>query len=74
VENVFVDPDDPSEIYAFIDWQSIELAPLYDHIIEPYILEYNGPPLDALLEQPKLPDIQALFQDEPEPVAKHKAD
>jgi hypothetical protein len=74
VENVFVKPDDPSEIYAFIDWQSTELAPLYDHIIKPYILEYSGPPLDDLLERPKLADIQALFQDEPEPVAKRKAD
>ncbi|KAL4946504.1 hypothetical protein BDV06DRAFT_208629 [Aspergillus oleicola] len=74
VENVFVNPDDPSEIYAFIDWQSTELAPLYDHIIEPYILDYNGPPLDDLLQRPKLADIQALFQDEPGPVAKRKAD
>ncbi|KAL3485642.1 kinase-like domain-containing protein [Aspergillus germanicus] len=74
VENMFVNPDDPSEIYAFIDWQSTELAPLYDHIIEPYILEYNGPPLDDLLERPELADIQALFQDEPGPVAKRKPD
>ncbi|KAL3478146.1 kinase-like domain-containing protein [Aspergillus californicus] len=74
VENIFVNPDDPSEIYAFIDWQSTALAPLYDHIIEPYILDYNGPPLDGLLERPKLADIQALFQDEPGPVAKAKAD
>ncbi|KAF7114419.1 hypothetical protein CNMCM5793_008723 [Aspergillus hiratsukae] len=28
-ENIFVNPDDPSEIYCFIDWQSTELAPLY---------------------------------------------
>ncbi|KAL4969558.1 uncharacterized protein BDV14DRAFT_187118 [Aspergillus stella-maris] len=74
VENVFVNPDDPSEIYAFIDWQSTELAPLYDHIIEPYTLDYDGPPLDDLLERPKLADIQALFHDEPGPVAKRKAD
>jgi hypothetical protein len=74
VENVFVNPDDPSEIYAFIDWQSTELAPPYDHIIEPYILDYSGPPLDDLLERPKLSDIRALFQDDPEPVAKRKAD
>ncbi|KAJ0413319.1 kinase-like domain-containing protein [Aspergillus carlsbadensis] len=74
VENVFVNPDDPSDIHAFIDWQSTELAPLYDHIIEPYILAYNGPPMDDLLERPKLADIQALFQDEPVAVANRKAD
>ncbi|RHZ68005.1 hypothetical protein CDV55_106053 [Aspergillus turcosus] len=28
-ENIFVNPDDPSEIFGFIDWQSTELAPLY---------------------------------------------
>ncbi|KAL4886842.1 hypothetical protein BJY04DRAFT_212815 [Aspergillus karnatakaensis] len=73
IENVFVKPDDPSEIYAFIDWQSTELAPLYDHIIEPYILEYDGPPLNDLLKRPKLADIEALFQDEPAAMAKRKA-
>ncbi|RAH67161.1 uncharacterized protein BO66DRAFT_413745 [Aspergillus aculeatinus CBS 121060] len=64
VENVFVNPEDPSEIYAFIDWQSTELAPLYHHTIEPYILDYHGPPFEGLLDRPKLADVKALFQDE----------
>ncbi|PYI18480.1 hypothetical protein BO99DRAFT_167219 [Aspergillus violaceofuscus CBS 115571] len=75
VENVFVNPEDPSEICAFVDWQSTELAPLYHHTIEPYILDYNGPPLDGLLDRPKLADVKALFQDEhDQAVAARKAE
>ncbi|KKZ65762.1 hypothetical protein EMCG_08437 [[Emmonsia] crescens] len=54
VENIFVNPDDPSEILGFIDWQSTELAPLYDHTVEPYVLDYDGPRVEGLLERPKL--------------------
>ncbi|OGM49762.1 hypothetical protein ABOM_001798 [Aspergillus bombycis] len=72
-ENILVNPMDPSEIYGIIDWQSTELAPLYDHTLEPYILDYDGPPLDGLMERPKLADIRALFHDEPEPIANRKA-
>ncbi|UDD65009.1 hypothetical protein AFCA_012204 [Aspergillus flavus] len=72
-ENIFVNPSNPSDIFGIIDWQSIELAPLYDHNIEPYILDYDGPPLDGLLERPKLANIRALFQDEPDSIANRKA-
>ena len=72
-ENIFVNPNNPSEIYGIIDWQSTELAPLYNHTIEPYILDYEGPPLDGLLERPKFADIHSLFQGDPEPLAQRKA-
>ncbi|EAW11778.1 uncharacterized protein ACLA_094800 [Aspergillus clavatus NRRL 1] len=71
-ENIFVNPSNPSEIYGIIDWQSTELAPLYDHAIEPYILDYNGPSLDGLLGRPKLADIRSLFRGDPEPLAERK--
>lgn len=61
VENVFVNPDDPSEILGFIDWQASELAPLYSHVLEPYILDYDGPPLEELLHRPSLEEVQKLF-------------
>jgi hypothetical protein len=64
-ENIFVNPDDPSEILGFIDWQSTELAPLYDHNIEPYVLDYDGPHVEGLLERPKLAEIQKLFDSDP---------
>lgn len=61
-ENIFVNPDDPSKIYGPIDWQSTELAPLYDHTLQPCFLDYDGPPLDELLERLRFEDIRALFQ------------
>ncbi|KAB8222899.1 hypothetical protein BDV33DRAFT_228987 [Aspergillus novoparasiticus] len=54
---IYYSRTNPSEILGIIDWQSIKLAPLYDHTIEPYILDYDGPPLDGLLERPKLANI-----------------
>lgn len=72
-ENVFVNPSNPSEILGFIDWQSPELAPLYDHTLEPHILDYEGPPLAGLLDRPRLADIRELFHDEPEPIANRKS-
>ncbi|KAK9364515.1 kinase-like domain-containing protein [Lipomyces kononenkoae] len=44
-ENIFVNPNDPSGISGLIDWQSTELAPLYDHTLEPYLIDYDGPPM-----------------------------
>ncbi|KAL1874972.1 hypothetical protein Plec18167_005640 [Paecilomyces lecythidis] len=73
LENIFVNPDDPSDILAFIDWQSTELAPLYDHTIEPYVLEYDGPPLEGLLERPKFEDVRKLFAEDPESERKAKS-
>jgi hypothetical protein len=67
-----VNPDDPSEILGFIDWQSTELAPLYDHNIEPYVLDYEGPRVEGLLERPNLAEIQKLF--DPDPTSQKKAE
>jgi hypothetical protein len=57
----FVNPDDPTEICGFIDWQATELAPLYNHIPEPYALDYDGPPLSSLLHRPSLEEVEAHF-------------
>lgn len=72
IQNVFVNPDDPSEITGFIDWQATELAPLYDHIPEPYVLDYDGPSLSTLLHRPSLEEVKALF--ESDPVSQKKAE
>ncbi|GBF63694.1 altered inheritance of mitochondria protein 9 [Trichophyton mentagrophytes] len=66
-ENIFVNPDNPSEISGIIDWQTTELAPLYDHTIEPYFLEYQGPRMTGdLLQQPDIKELQRLFEDDKE--------
>ncbi|KAL4899468.1 hypothetical protein BDW74DRAFT_171509 [Aspergillus multicolor] len=72
-ENIFVNPEDPSEIFDFVDWQSTELAPLYQHTIEPSMLQYNGPRLEGLLDRPNHAAIKSLFKDEGEAVATRKA-
>jgi len=55
VENIFVDPDDPTKVVGIIDWQSVELGPLFEHIRQPYFLDYEGPPTNGL-ERPRLPE------------------
>ncbi|EGE00058.1 hypothetical protein TESG_07381 [Trichophyton tonsurans CBS 112818] len=42
-ENIFVNPDRPTEITGIIDWQSIQIAPLIDHYLDPSFLGYEGP-------------------------------
>ena len=54
VENIFVNPDNHSEIVGIIDWQSTELTPLFMHARQPYFLDYDGPPMIGL-ERPSLP-------------------
>ncbi|EFQ99279.1 phosphotransferase enzyme family protein [Nannizzia gypsea CBS 118893] len=77
-ENIFVNPENPSEICGIIDWQTTELAPLYDHTIEPYFLEYQGPRMAGdLLQRPDLKEIQKLFDHDNDLTAmekKRKAD
>lgn len=58
VANIFVSPSNPTEIVGFIDWQSTELAPLYNHARQPYIIDYGGPPVHGL-ERPSLAENMA---------------
>jgi Phosphotransferase enzyme family len=53
-DNIFVDPDQPTEIIGIIDWQSIALVPLFENIFRPALLDYDGPPLNGL-ERPEEP-------------------
>ena len=55
IENIFVDPEHPTKIVGIIDWQSTELAPLFNHARQPYFLDYDGPPTLGL-ERPRLPE------------------
>ena len=55
VENIFVNPTNPTEITGIIDWQSVSLAPLFEHARQPYFLDYEGPPISGL-ERPRLPE------------------
>ncbi|CAI7644528.1 unnamed protein product [Penicillium pancosmium] len=55
VDNIFVNPQNPWEILSIIDWQSVDLRPLFDHTQKPFFLDYDGPSL-KLRERPKLPE------------------
>jgi hypothetical protein len=59
-ENIFVNPNQPTEIIGIIDWQSVGLNPLFESSPQPAILDYDGPPLDGL-ERPEEPkDLDQL--------------
>ncbi|PIA89672.1 Altered inheritance of mitochondria protein 9, mitochondrial [Cercospora beticola] len=69
VENIFVDPDEPTRITSIIDWQSSEVAPLYIHARQPYLMDYDCD--DTLsLERPRKPD----YYSELSPGEKQRAD
>lgn len=68
VANVFVNPDNPVEITGIIDWQSIELSPLYFQARQPHIIDYDGPPVHGL-EKPRPPENMQIM----EPEAKERA-
>jgi Phosphotransferase enzyme family len=55
LENIFVDPTQPTKILGVIDWQSVQIAPLFEHRIDPPVLKYDGPDVDGL-KRPELPD------------------
>ncbi|KAK2731963.1 hypothetical protein FQN57_003059 [Myotisia sp. PD_48] len=54
-ENIFIDPE-TLQIQGIIDWQSIQIAPLTDHCLEPSFLDYYGPEIGDNLERPTMPN------------------
>lgn len=63
-ENIFVNPDDPTEVTAIIDWQSIEIAPLIAQVGKPAFIAHKGPQATGL-EKPQLPSgFKSLPKDE----------
>jgi hypothetical protein len=66
VENIFVDPDEPTRISSIIDWQSTEVAPLFVQARQPCILDFEDPQLPPLsTERPSLPtNLAELSSDE----------
>ncbi|DAA73868.1 TPA_exp: Uncharacterized protein A8136_3854 [Trichophyton benhamiae CBS 112371] len=64
-ENIFVNPAKPTEITGIIDWQSIQIAPLIDHCLDPSFLGYEGPDVGEDPQPPALrEDIDSLEADE----------
>ena len=40
--NIFVNPEKPTEIVAIIDWQSVHLTPFFLQARHPALIEFNG--------------------------------
>ncbi|KAJ5476250.1 Aminoglycoside phosphotransferase [Penicillium sp. IBT 31633x] len=42
-DNIFVNPDQPTEILSIIDWQAVNLSPLFLQSRHPALIELEGP-------------------------------
>ncbi|KAL9020921.1 MAG: hypothetical protein Q9185_001884 [Variospora sp. 1 TL-2023] len=63
--NIFVHPDNLTQITCIIDWQSSNTLPLIRHNTRPAFLDYEGPklPLGIYGEARKGPQLPADFQE-----------
>lgn len=52
LEDILVDPKNPTKIVGITNWQAAEIAPLFDQVRRPYFLDYEGLPT-ASLERPR---------------------
>ncbi|KAH0848892.1 phosphotransferase enzyme family protein [Fonsecaea pedrosoi] len=62
-ENIFVDGKNPTKILGIIDWQLVDLLPLFDHNLEPAFVQYSGPKPETL-ELPELEDTSGMSAEE----------
>ncbi|CAI7631491.1 unnamed protein product [Penicillium glandicola] len=42
-DNIFLSPNQPTEILSIIDWQAMNLSPLFLQTRHPALIEFNGP-------------------------------
>ncbi|RMZ84963.1 hypothetical protein DV738_g299, partial [Chaetothyriales sp. CBS 135597] len=54
-ENIFVDPENPTKIVSIIDWQAVNIAPLFLQARHPSLIEFDGP-ITKGFEPVNLPD------------------
>ncbi|EEP75315.1 predicted protein [Uncinocarpus reesii 1704] len=74
-ENIFVNPERPTEVTGIIDWQSTYIAPLFDHTLDPLFFDFPATDVDDNLEIPKAPENYSTLQgEEKATVARHYLD
>ncbi|KAM5471153.1 hypothetical protein MauCBS54593_003492 [Microsporum audouinii] len=74
-ENIYVNPEKPTEITGIIDWQSTPITPLFDQPLDLPFVNYDGPDVGDNLDIPVLPDnFQLLQGDEKKTVHKDYMD
>ncbi|KAJ5406111.1 hypothetical protein N7465_007395, partial [Penicillium sp. CMV-2018d] len=54
-DNIFVNPDQPTQILSIIDWQAVNLSPLFLQARHPALIEFEGP-IPEGLKPARLPD------------------
>ncbi|KAI1907660.1 hypothetical protein LOZ61_005992 [Ophidiomyces ophidiicola] len=64
LQNIFIDPEDPTQIRGIIDWQSISACPLFMQVTRPGFLDYNGPDPGQLGLVSLPPNIDSMTLDE----------
>lgn len=63
--NIFVDPQNFAKITAIIDWQSIDLLPLFDHNLDPAFISCPDPePEPETLEPPTIKETPGMSDEE----------
>lgn len=62
-ENIFVDRQNPTKIIGIIDWQSVDLLPLFDHTLDPAFIQYSGSKPKSL-EAPQLEDTSGMSNED----------
>ncbi|KAI4120213.1 MAG: hypothetical protein LQ338_007177 [Usnochroma carphineum] len=63
--NIFVHPDDPSQITSIIDWHTAYISPLIRHRLWPALLDFEGPKplLGWVGDARKAPELPANYQE-----------
>ncbi|CAG7974253.1 unnamed protein product [Penicillium nalgiovense] len=54
-DNIFVNSDQPTEIISIIDWQAVDLSPLFLQARHPALIDFKGP-IPEGLKRIRLPD------------------
>lgn len=63
LEDIFVNPENLTNVVGITDWQAVEVAPLFHQVRRPYFLDYEGPP-SINLERLRPPDDPAQLDPE----------
>lgn len=66
LQNIFVNPNDPTQIMGIIDWQSVSACPLFMQVTRPGFFDYNGPPPTELGAVNLPPNFDSLTAEEEE--------
>jgi hypothetical protein len=67
-DNIFVDPSQPSKILSIIDWQAVNISPLFLQTRHPSLIEFEGPIPEGLKPIELPADFDSLSEE-----AQHQA-